>query len=510
MRRSIAAAVVALSTALSITSVASTSNAAAGGSSTTVQAPTSAKAEARATLVEAQNVMSGKSHRISPTIALLNLRLAMKNLAGRERTQALGLLARPTDGNHDPYGDGYTMKAKKKCKGHFCIHWVPKGADAPHSKHWVNKQLNMMNKVWKFEVGKLGYRAPIKDGNAGGNSRFDVYLKDLFPEGYYGYCAAERPTSYNSHLYSGFCVLDNDFAKSQFGAPPMDSATVTAAHEFFHAIQFGYDALEDSWMLEVSSTWMEERYNDNSNDNRQYLPYGQLKVPNRPLDTFQNPCCSQYANWVFFQYLSEHYGVGIVKQIWNQAASFKGGGHKYSAKAIAAVLARHGGFKRVFAKYAGANTVPGRSYPEGKHYPSAGYVGTYGLSQTVRSSGWKKIRVHHMASQNIRAIPDGSLLGKKWRLSIKVHGPSAKKAPAAYVIVHTRHGKWIKTFVHLNRKGDGKTHVKFSSKKVKLVTITLVNASTKFHGCGSGHYSCSGFSNATNPAFKVKVKAYKG
>ena len=298
MRRSVAAAVVALSTALSITSVASSSSAAGG--TTSPSRPASVQTEARQALRTAQNVMSGRSTQTSPTMALLHLRLTMPQLSGRERSQAVGLLARPTD-HPDPYGDSYTVKAKKKCKKHFCIHWVPTTSDAPPSMAWVNKQLKMMNHVWTFEVGKLGYRKPISDGHKGGNGRFDVYLKDLYPQGYYGYCAPERPTSYNRRLYSGFCVLDNDFARSQYGAAPMASATVTAAHEFFHAVQFAYDAYEDSWMMEVSSTWMEEQYNDKSNDNRQYLPYGQLAHSNEPLDKFQTPCCSQYANWMFCQ-----------------------------------------------------------------------------------------------------------------------------------------------------------------------------------------------------------------
>jgi hypothetical protein len=33
---------------------------------------------------------------------------------------------------------------------------------------------------------------------------------------------------------------------------------VTAAHEFFHAVQFAYDIGEDGWLMESTATWMEE------------------------------------------------------------------------------------------------------------------------------------------------------------------------------------------------------------------------------------------------------------
>ena len=82
-------------------------------------------------------------------------------------------------------------------------------------------------------------------------------------------------------LASGYCVLDNDFAEAQYGAPPMHSLRVTAAHEFFHAVQFAYDYGEDPWLMEATATWMEERVADDVNDNRQYLPYGQVGAPGR-------------------------------------------------------------------------------------------------------------------------------------------------------------------------------------------------------------------------------------
>jgi hypothetical protein len=45
-------------------------------------------------------------------------------------------------------------------------------------------------------------------------------------------------------------VLDDDYSTSQFPDPPLVSLDVTAAHEFFHAVQFAYDYFEDSWLME--------------------------------------------------------------------------------------------------------------------------------------------------------------------------------------------------------------------------------------------------------------------
>ena len=129
-------------------------------------------------------------------------------------------------------------------------------------------------------------------------------VKELGARGIYGYCTPERKIKGRKWLAWGYCVLDNDFAEAQYGAPPMHSLRVTAAHEFFHAVQFAYDYAEDSWFMEATATWMEERVFDDVNDNRRYLPAGQLGVPGRPLDIFEDFGAAQYGNWVFFEYLS--------------------------------------------------------------------------------------------------------------------------------------------------------------------------------------------------------------
>src|SRR4051794_15636760 len=199
----------------------------------------------------------------------------MHALPADQRRQAAEILARPTDNPHDPFGQDYSVPAKRKCSQHICIHWVPTTADAPPSRHWVNKSLNTMNRVWNFEVHQLGYHRPISDGSrgGGGSGKFDVYLKELHSQGLYGLTVAEQRTSFSRRLYSSYLLLDNDY-KGYGTSGRETSLEVTAAHEFFHAIQYAYDVREDTWLKEATSTWMEERFDDRGNDNRQYLPYG--------------------------------------------------------------------------------------------------------------------------------------------------------------------------------------------------------------------------------------------
>ena len=193
-----------------------------------------------------------------------------------------------------------------------------------------------MENVYEREVNQLGFRPPRTDGNNGGDGKLDVYLKDL-GTGLYGYCAAEFRKK--ARTASGFCVLDNDYAAAQFPSQtPETNLAVTAAHEFFHAVQYSYDYNEDPWMLESTATWMEEQVADDVNDNRQYLQYSQLQAAYVSLDAFSSTYGFQYGNWIFWEYLTSRFSTGFVKKAWESAGSLRGDGGRYSIEAIRSVL----------------------------------------------------------------------------------------------------------------------------------------------------------------------------
>ncbi len=510
MRTSVAATVVALGTALSVASPAA-SSAGTDPSGTHAGHAThalSAHDRASAVLHRAQRVLSGRAPRLDGTMALRDLRLALPRLTGAERRQALGLLARPTD-PFDPVHQAYRVPAKVRCSGHICVHWVPTTRDAPPTKRWVGTMLTLMNHVWRYEVGTLGYRPPPSDGKRGGDGRYDVYLKELFSQGLYGLSVPERPSGSHARAYSGYLVLDNDFARSQFGADPIETARVTAAHEFFHAIQFGYDVAEDHWLMESTATWMEDQFADGSNDNRQYLPSGQLAHPNAPLDTFTSTGFQQYGNWPFFEFLGERFGRGIVRSVWNQAAQAPGG-HQFSAHAVRNALSTHGGLTSVFARYAAGNLDPVHAYQEGESFPASGVAADSTLSQASLTTGWKPFVVHHLASQSVRAVPGDDLTDPAWVLRVQVDAPALSTSPAALVRVVPVHGATTRTLVPLSATGAGQVTVPFSGAAVANVTVTLANVSVAYHDCFTdGPYSCGGQSDAPHPTFRVRLTAVR-
>lgn len=503
MRRPFAAVALALSLALSVMAGATSSSAADDRPTVEPRA-----AVAREALARAVEVLSGTpaSRAGSVTLALRDLHLALPDLEPAERREAQRILARPTQGPNDEYGDGYTVPSKKMCSEKICLHWVPTTADAPPGRAWVEKNLAVMKRTWAREVGQLGYRRPVRDGERGGNDKFDVYLKDVGSEGYYGYCAAERLKPGTRWVASGYCVLDNDFARSQFGARPVNSLRVTAAHEFFHAIQYAYDYAEDGWFMEATATWMEERVADGVNDNRQYLAHGQVAQPADPVDLHNPSGFDQYGNWSFFEYLSTRFGKGVVRRIWDEA---DGNYRNYSLQAVRTALPRRQSFRGVFRAYAAANTVPGRTYPEGGKWPQAPMAARHKLtSGAPQASGG--FSVQHLAARHVALRPGDTLRKRAWRVRVTVDGPRARTSPAAFVIVHRKNGRLARLPIALDRAGDGRRVFRFSDRSVKKLTVTLSNASTR-SDCWEEEltYSCQGVPQDDGKRFTWRAKAFK-
>lgn len=466
-----------------------------------------------AMLDTAGRVLAGRANDADPsaTLALRDLWMARPDLDGTEELEADSLLARPTDGAADPFGNGYTVPAASQCGPHVCIHYVPTSVDAPPSAEWVTLTLSTMEKVYDVEVGQLGYRPPRSDGNRGGDGRLDVYLKDLGP-GLYGYCAAERRKS--ARTASGFCVLDNDYSPTQFpsATTPEQNLAVTAAHEFFHAVQYSYDYAEDPWMLESTATWMEEQVADDVNDNRQYLRFSQLQAPYVSLDAFSSSYGFQYGNWIFWEYLTQRFGQDLVKKAWESAGSLRKDGRDFSVAAIKTVLRKKKQrFTDVYADFAAANTTPTRTYAEAPGVPE--FANPRALKDVTLSRSDKRHRerteLDHLSADSVHLRPAADLGGRKWRLRVSLRGPGRAASPMARLVVHKVNGTVATRRVKFTSRGRARSMAPFSSRKVLAVTVSFANVSTRFR-CNRGTDSaCSGEAVDDDRSFTVTAKAVK-
>jgi hypothetical protein len=269
-----------------------------------------------------------------------DLFLARPGLDGAARGAAVRLLARPSDppdGSGEAFWDPAAPRASA-CTPSICIHYVTTTGDAPPlgsttggTPDWVQRNLDVAQASMDYMLGSLGYDGPAPDLGAGGTPQFDVYLADIGDAGLYGYCAPEKRVAGERQRASSYCVFDEDFV--EFPTTPDANLRVTAAHELFHAVQFNMDFTEDPWLLEATATWMEERIADDVDDNRQYLVAGQLGRRRVPLDRWAGDL-GPYGNWIFFEHLSERYGVDAIRRIWNLADASTGRRDDYSVQAV--------------------------------------------------------------------------------------------------------------------------------------------------------------------------------
>lgn len=445
----------------------------------------------------------------SPTLALADLAEVYDELTAPEQRRADQILARPDGAGGVDVGKWSTSAtpAPPLCGPHVCVHYVTDTSDQA-STSWATTTLNVMESVWNYEVNTLGYRAPAADGIKGEETggatvgKFDVYLSNIGAERYYGYCATESAVPGQTLRASGYCVLDNNFTEFVLG--PTASLQVTAAHEFFHAIQFNYDALEDRWLMEATATWMEERYADAINDNRQYLKYGQSSQPRVPLDTYGG--LTHYGNWLFFERLSRKYGVGSVLSIWNRLDATKGKTDQYSLQGVKNFLISQGTtLPKFYAHFAAGNLSPAKHYSEGSAYGATKVVRGFKLKGARKAVGKQKATLRHLTSKSYRFTPAASLRAKKLR--ILVDGPDAKSGPAAVAYVYLKNGKITKKLITLNKRGVGSAAVNFRSKKVKRVTLTIVNASSRYACWQGGIYACGGRAKDDASKFTFSARA---
>jgi hypothetical protein len=433
------------------------------------------------------------------TMVLTNLAHHVDDLTSADdRRAARAILARPTAGAvAGKYEHAYTTpEAEPLCDAHVCVHYVTSTTDKVPSADsdgdgvpdYVEDTLATFETVWGTEVDTLGYRAPRDDSSVahdGGNGELDVYLQDLATKttALYGYCSPDT----EEVTTSGYCVLENDYAEGYFvNHTPKENLRVTAAHEFFHAVQFAYNAWQDEWLMEGTAAWMEDEVYDDINDNRQYLALSPLSRSWHPLDHGDGSPASldyfaPYGSWIFWRFLSESFGPGtsddpaIIREIWNRAR------YVYSTTALRRTLVAHGTrFGPVFARFGTWSRNPSRYFREGHAYrPARLSHSKYTLTRSARSTGNRTTHIDHMAQRYYRFVPGSSLTGT-WHLRLSVNMADRSRGSLAQVSVHWRSGALTVAAISLGKHGDGHRSVAFQASRVSSVELDMINDSTRF------------------------------
>lgn len=377
----------------------------------------------------------------------------------------------------------------------ICVHSATSGPDASVGGITAEKVASTLAYVYTT-YKNAGYHMPESDGTRGGNGDVDIYIADIGPQ-YYGYCVPDPNPGSNARHTPAFCVLNSNFARFP-GQTAEHNLQVTAAHEFFHAVQFSYDATEDPWFMESTAVWAEDELYTNINDNVQYLPFGPLGKPAQSLD--KNTTFGVYGGWIFFRWVTEHRPQSqgglpiIIRSMWQRAAATSGSDH-YSLQAINGALKAAGlPLQKAFAQFAAANRNPAHTYREGaaNHYPLAKPTASYKVRTTGKHTTGTA-RINHLAAATERFVPKGKKLkNKHTKLRLSLDMADKAHGPGAVVTVFLRNGTTKVKTIKLSKSGKGAVSVPFSTRTVKRVELTMTNASARMTCWVGGLYSCEG------------------
>ena len=297
---------------------------------------------------------------------------------------------------------------------------------------FVDKWAEYLEEVWAYETGQLGYIKPV------GTELYlyDVYIAntrdnitgnadDLTPSLGFNYLGLT--VTYCDKDYSQICkddkfhdsysyiLVNNSYSDDQ-------AMKITAAHEFYHAIQFSYPSIDewwsspdDHWWIEATATWMEEVVYDEINHYytrvRSWLRSPELSLKN----TGTIYSGHEYGDVIFILYLTDVYlkDREFVRTVWER---YEGG-----IEALNTVLAteKYGkvDFESSFRGFIALNAVADigeayGGYEEGKQYGRAAVTKEHG-DYPATSSVSSVPAPHELGANYIHFLPpdnDGNRL----------------------------------------------------------------------------------------------------
>jgi hypothetical protein len=145
------------------------------------------------------------------------------------------------------------------------------------------------------------------------------------------------------------------------------------AHELMHLIQYSQWITADAWLLEGTAEWA--GFNVSG-----YSPFGgsildTVGAPDMSLDCDSDACGNDYyetggySRWPFFEYLSDRFGIGVVKDVFARGAALADPAQTGATLLDSTLVTKGTTLSTVFGDYALAGP-DGRRRRPGPHRPS--------------------------------------------------------------------------------------------------------------------------------------------
>jgi len=246
-------------------------------------------------------------------------------------------------------------------EGIFRFHYTLTGTDAVSPvdadingiPDYVDLIVTTFTNIGVIDFTNMEFVRPPGDGwytqiDNGGSDHYDVYIFNL-ETGYYGYVQAEDYAQNNSPITRGdnefsedaeeeramvtFMALRNNY--NDFSGIESEIIEVTSAHEFFHAVQYGYDGWEAGWLLESTAVWMEEHHYDNINDCYQFLE----EFFEEPYLAINYDVNRGYGAYIYFSYLTDNrVSNDLIRRVFERSREYNSYDVDYSIPTLMAAL----------------------------------------------------------------------------------------------------------------------------------------------------------------------------
>jgi len=226
---------------------------------------------------------------------------------------------------------GRTMRPDKDTlaispSGHFYIHFDTTGSAAPDLTDsdgngipdYVDEVGIIADSARHVLVNIMEWVEEPFDGEGG----YDIYIMS-YAAGVYGY-------NYKENGNTSYLQIDNDYVgfNSKFDLDPLEIMRITVGHEFFHAIQWGYEENlgSNKYFYEMTSMWFEDILIPDGNDYLDGWADDLLDDPSADIDDTGNG----YELALFGHYLSSFLdpkGIDtaknstIIREMWERYGS---------------------------------------------------------------------------------------------------------------------------------------------------------------------------------------------
>ena len=261
--------------------------------------------------------------------------------------------------------------------GHFRIHYTLSGGDAVSAvdadgngiPDFVDEAARAFDAAWDVQINQMGYNPPPPDADG----VYDVYIKNLGLQGAYGFT---YPIAWPANVTPSYIEIDNNYTDVIYQTRGLDGLRVTAAHEFHHAIQFGYYAnFGAAWWQEMTAVWMEDVAYPHINDYYQYLTCSTglncfFDTPELSLDYFSGSL-KPFGGAVYAHHMAKVYGTESVRNVWEELHRNSPPSYNLAHVDRGMPLSGFGGIMPRFYAWnylTGARTRPGY-YPSAADYP---------------------------------------------------------------------------------------------------------------------------------------------